>query len=123
MTNDIIDENKEGEQYRKLPKINGIVHIKVSHNNMIVTVTNVNGEVICWSSPRAVGFKGSRKITQLAAQFVGSTVARKAIERGLQRVQVQVKGTGKYSDIVISAFQSAGIEITSVARKLSKKFS
>ena len=116
MSNDkkTTDKIKGDEQDRRMVEPNGIAHIRVSVNNMMVTVTNAKGEVICWSSPRTVGFKGSRKITQMAAQVVGSTVARKAIERGLKRVQVRVKGTGKYSDTVIRAMQSGGIEVTSV---------
>jgi queuine tRNA-ribosyltransferase len=107
-----IDENKEVEKPQKLLEEDGIAHIKVSSNNIHVTITKTNGDVICWGTPGSVGFKGSRKVTQLAAQLVGDKVAKKAIERGLKRVQVKVKGMGELSDLVISAIESAGIEIT-----------
>jgi queuine tRNA-ribosyltransferase len=122
VTGDNNAENGKVEKTQKLLELDGIAHIKVSANNIHVTITKTNGDVICWGTPGSVGFKGSRKVTKLAAQLVGDNVAKKALERGLKRVQVKVKGTGsvELSDFVVSAIQSAGLEITSVDRKLSK---
>src|ERR1700712_287639 len=93
---------------------NGIVHIKSSFNNTIVSITDTEGNVISWASSGAVGFKGSRKSTPFAAQMAAEKAARAAMEHGLRRVEVQVKGPGSGRDTAVRSTQSTGIEVSSI---------
>ena len=93
---------------------NGVVHIKSSFNNTIVTLTDPAGNVLSWSSSGANGFKGSRKSTPFAAQMAAEKAARAAIEHGLRRVEVQVKGPGSGRDTAVRSIQNTGIEVTSI---------
>jgi len=97
----------------------GIAHIKLSINNIIVTVSDVDGNVIIWKTPGTLGFKGSRKSTIVAAKATGDAVAQKALKLGIQRVEVKIKGKGNdaCSDAVINAIKDAGIEIASVSAR------
>ena len=92
----------------------GVVHIKSSFNNTIVTITDTQGNVIAWASSGAVGFKGSRKSTPYAAQQAAERAANAAIENGLRRAEVQVKGPGSGRDTAVRSIQNAGIEVTSI---------
>jgi small subunit ribosomal protein S11 len=89
----------------------GVAHIQASFNNTAVTITDLEGNVVCWSSAGALGFKGSRKGTPFAAQQAASTVANRAREVGMRSVEVNVKGPGSGRDSAIRALQTAGIEI------------
>jgi small subunit ribosomal protein S11 len=91
---------------------NGVVHIKSSFNNTIVSDTE--GNVISWASSGGVGFKGSRKSTPFAAQMAAEKAARAAMEHGLRRVEVQVKGPGSGRDTAVRSIQNTGIEVTSI---------
>lgn len=91
----------------------GIAHIQTTFNNTIVTITDVNGNTICWSSAGSLGFSGSRKSTPFAAQQAGDACARKAMENGLKRVEVRVKGPGPGRESSIRALSAAGLEVTS----------
>jgi small subunit ribosomal protein S11 len=93
---------------------NGVVHIKSSFNNTIVSITDVSGNVISWASSGGVGFKGSRKSTPFAAQMAAEKAARAAMEHGLRRVEVQVKGPGSGRDTAVRSIQSTGIEVSSI---------
>ncbi len=93
---------------------NGVVHIKSSFNNTIVSITDTAGNVISWASSGAVGFKGSRKSTPFAAQMAAEKAARAAMEHGLRRVEVQVKGPGSGRDTAVRSIQGTGIEVTSI---------
>ena len=93
---------------------NGVVHIKSSFNNTIVSITDVSGNVISWASSGGVGFKGSRKSTPFAAQMAAEKAARAAMEHGLKRVEVQVKGPGSGRDTAVRSIQNTGIEVTSI---------
>jgi small subunit ribosomal protein S11 len=93
---------------------NGVVHIKSSFNNTIVSITDVEGNVIAWASSGGVGFKGSRKSTPFAAQQAAEKAARAAMEHGLRRVEVQVKGPGSGRDTAVRSIQNTGIEVTSI---------
>lgn len=95
----------------------GIAHIKVSLNNIMVSISDINGNVIAWKTAGSLGFKGARKSTAVAAKATGDAVARKALTLGIQRVEVKVKGKDNdaCSDAVISAIKNAGIEIASVS--------
>jgi small subunit ribosomal protein S11 len=90
----------------------GIAHITSTFNNTIVTITDVSGNVISWSSSGACGFKGSRKSTPFAAQLAAESAARKAQEHGMRNVQVFVKGPGAGRESALRALQSAGFKIS-----------
>lgn len=92
----------------------GQAHIQSTFNNTIVTLTDVNGNCIAWSSAGSLGFKGSRKATPFAAQLVGETAAKSAMEHGLKTVAVFVKGPGSGRESAIRSLQAAGLEITSI---------
>ena len=92
----------------------GQAHIKTSFNNTIVTITDVEGNVICWESAGSAGFKGSRKSTPFAAQVTADAAARKGMEQGLQKVEVFVKGPGSGRETAIRSLQAAGLEILGV---------
>ncbi|MBI4654979.1 MAG: 30S ribosomal protein S11 [Nitrospirae bacterium] len=89
----------------------GCAFIQATFNNTIVTITDPNGNVITWSSAGAQGFKGSRKSTPYAAQIAAGVVARKAVDLGVRKVDVFIKGPGAGRESAIRALQSAGLEI------------
>jgi len=93
----------------------GQAHIQSTFNNTIVTLSDVQGNVIAWSSAGSLGFKGSKKATPFAAQLAGETAAKSAMEHGLKVVQVFVKGPGSGREAAIRSLQAAGLEITSIA--------
>ncbi|MFC1482314.1 30S ribosomal protein S11 [Myxococcota bacterium] len=90
----------------------GIAHIQSTFNNTLVTITDVSGNVIAWSSAGCRGFKGSRKSTPFAAQLAGEDAARKAQEHGMRSLAVYVKGPGAGRESALRALQSAGFKIT-----------
>ena len=92
----------------------GIAHIQSSFNNTVVTITDINGNAVAWSSAGARGFKGSRKSTPFAAQLAAERAARAAMEHGLRRAEVQVKGPGSGRDTAVRSIQNTGIEVTSI---------
>ena len=92
----------------------GRAYISSSFNNTLVTLTDTNGNVIASSSAGASGFKGSRKSTPFAAQLAGETAARKAMENGMQTVEVLVKGAGSGREAAIRALQATGLNVTAI---------
>ena len=90
----------------------GIAHIQSTFNNTIVSVTDVQGNVIAWSSAGASAFKGSRKSTPFAAQIAAENAARKAQEHGMRSVAIFVKGPGAGRESALRAFQIAGMKVT-----------
>jgi small subunit ribosomal protein S11 len=92
----------------------GVVHVNASFNNTIVTITDMQGNTISWSSAGAHGFKGSRKSTPYAAQVTADAAARKAQEHGLKTVLVEVKGPGTGRESALRALQTAGLTVTSI---------
>ncbi len=92
----------------------GVAHIKSSFNNTIVSITDQEGNVLAWASAGNVGFKGSRKSTPFAAQMAAEQCARKAMEHGVRRVDVLVRGPGSGRETAIRSLQSAGIEVTGI---------
>jgi small subunit ribosomal protein S11 len=91
---------------------NGVAHIQATFNNTIVTITDVSGNVISWSTAGGRGFKGSRKSTPFAAQVAAEDAAKKAQEHGLRNVVVNVKGPGSGRESALRALQAAGLNIT-----------
>ncbi len=92
----------------------GVVHIKSSFNNTIITVTDLQGNVVAWASAGNVGFKGSRKSTPYAAQMAAEEVARRAMEFGVRKVDVQVRGPGSGRETAIRSLQNLGLEVTGI---------
>src|SRR3954471_1491532 len=92
----------------------GRAYIQSTFNNTIVTVTDPTGGVVSWSSSGASGFKGSRKSTPYAAGMAAETAARKAMENGIKKVDVFVKGPGSGRETAIRSLQSAGLEVGSI---------
>ena len=90
----------------------GVAHISSTFNNTVVTLTDVSGNVVAWSSAGVVGFKGSRKSTPFAAQLAGEDAAKKAMEHGMRTVSVLLKGPGSGRESALRALQSAGFKIT-----------
>ena len=92
----------------------GEAHIKATFNNIIIAMTNMNGQVISWASAGKMGFKGSKKNTPYAAQMAAQDCASKAYELGLRKVEVFVKGPGAGRESAIRTIQGAGIEVTAI---------
>jgi small subunit ribosomal protein S11 len=92
----------------------GIAHVHASFNNTIVTITDLEGNVVSWSSAGTLGFKGSRKGTPFAAQQAATTAASSAREHGLRSIDIRVKGPGSGRESAIRALQAAGVEIKSI---------
>ena len=92
----------------------GIAHIKASFNNTQVTITDVNGETLCFGSAGTVGFKGSRKSTPFAARMVAQQASENAKEHGMQEVDVFVKGPGPGREAAIRAIQASGLKVRSI---------
>ena len=95
----------------------GQAHIKSSFNNTIVSITDPQGNVIAWQSAGTVGFKGSRKSTPFAAQMAAEACAKVAMEHGLKKVAVFVKGPGSGRETAIRSLQAAGLEVSSIQDK------
>jgi small subunit ribosomal protein S11 len=92
----------------------GVAHIQSTFNNTIVTITDANGDVLCWASAGTVGFKGSRKSTPFAAQRASEIAAEKASKFGLKEVEVKVKGPGSGRESAITALQAAGLTVKAI---------
>ena len=92
----------------------GIVHIQSTFNNTTVCITDVNGNVISWSSSGVRGFKGSRKSTPFAAQLAADDAAKKAQDHGMQTVSIRVSGPGAGRESALRGIQSAGLRVTSI---------
>ena len=92
----------------------GVAHIKATFNNTNITLTDLNGNVIAWSTAGALGFKGSRKSTPFAAGQAAEKAARQALDLGLKSVRVEVKGPGSGRESAIRSLGVAGLEVTSI---------
>ena len=106
-----------GRRPRKRERKNvsvGVVHIKSSFNNTIVSITDTEGNVISWASSGGVGFKGSRKSTPFAAQMAAEKAAKAAMEHGLRSAEVHVKGPGSGRDTALRSIQNVGIEVSGI---------
>lgn len=92
----------------------GVAHIHSTFNNTIITITDPQGNAIAWSSSGAIGYKGSRKSTPFAAGIASEAAAKAAMDNGVQRVEVSVKGPGPGREAAIRSLQVAGLEITAI---------
>jgi small subunit ribosomal protein S11 len=93
----------------------GTAHIKSSFNNTIISIADQEGNVIAWASAGNVGFKGSRKSTPFAAQMAAEQCARRAMEHGVRKVDVLVKGPGSGRETAIRSLQAAGLEVGTIS--------
>jgi small subunit ribosomal protein S11 len=98
---------------KKVPMV-GVAHVKATFNNTTITITDTDGNVVSWASAGKVGFKGSRKSTPFAAQMAAEASAREAINLGLKRVEVWVKGPGAGREAAIRSLQAAGLEVAAI---------
>jgi small subunit ribosomal protein S11 len=103
---------KTGKKKEKKNIAEGIAHIQSTFNNTIVTITDLSGNVVAWSSAGLQGFKGSRKSTPFAAQMAAEDAVRKAKEQGMRKVQVYIKGPGAGRESALRSLQLAGLTIT-----------
>ena len=105
---------KKGVTKRKVRKNiqTGVAHITSTFNNTVITIADVSGNVVSWSSAGVVGFKGSRKSTPFAAQIAAEDAAKKAMEHGMRTLSVQLRGPGSGRESALRALQSAGFKIT-----------
>jgi small subunit ribosomal protein S11 len=92
----------------------GVAHIAATFNNTIVTITDVSGNVVSWSSSGSCGFKGSRKSTPFAAQLAAGAAAKKAMDHGMRNVTVYIKGPGAGRESALRALQGAGFKISMI---------
>src|ERR1700753_4346739 len=107
-------EVKKAKRKNKKNILNGIVHIQATFNNTMITICDVSGNVISWSTAGARGFKGSRKSTPFAAQVAAGDAAAKAMEHGLKNVKIMVKGPGAGRESALRAIASAGLKISEI---------
>jgi len=91
-----------------------IATIKATFNNTVISITDLNGDVLCWASAGTIGFKGSRKSTPFAAQRTAESAAEKAQKLGVRQIEVRVKGPGSGRESAIRALQAAGLEIKAI---------
>lgn len=103
---------KSGARKQKKNVPNGVAHIQSTFNNTIITISDVNGEVISWASAGSSGFKGAKKGTPFAAQTAAENAARRAGDQGMRQIEVMVSGPGSGRETAIRALQAAGLEIT-----------
>ncbi|CAI9086060.1 30S ribosomal protein S11 [Candidatus Methylacidiphilum fumarolicum] len=119
---DLLSTPLEQEQEKiKIPKVraskaiyNGIVNILATFNNTIVTITDMSGKTVAWSSAGKCGFRGTKKSTAYVAQLVAQDAARQAMGHGMREVIVKVKGPGTGRESAIRALQAVGLEVTSI---------
>jgi len=94
--------------------VKGIAHVLASFNNTMVTITDLNGEVLCWDSAGSVGFKGARKSTPFAASRASEKVAGKAKRLGMKELEVRVRGPGPGRESAVSALQNNGLKVLAI---------
>ena len=117
-----VKEAKGAKEPKKQPKLKakkkvrqvlkGIAHIRATFNNTIITITDTEGNVLCWTSSGGAGFKGSKKSTPFAAQVASERAAKKALEHGMKEIEVFVKGPGSGRESAIRALQATGLNVT-----------
>nr|YP_010952027.1 30S ribosomal protein S11 [Laurencia obtusa]WMP12322.1 30S ribosomal protein S11 [Laurencia verruciformis]WMP12966.1 30S ribosomal protein S11 [Laurencia obtusa] len=103
---------KKSQNKKRKNIVNGIAHIQSTFNNTIITITDLQGETITWSSSGSSGFKGAKKSTPFAAQTAAEKAAKSAVEAGIKQTEVLVNGPGAGRETAIRAIQATGIEIT-----------
>lgn len=105
-------KRRTGAKKNKKNVPNGVAHIQSTFNNTIVTISDIRGDVISWSSAGASGFKGAKKGTPFAAQTAADSAGRRAMDQGMRQIEVMVSGPGAGRETAIRALQGVGLEIT-----------
>ena len=105
---------KKTRRKEKKNVVHGVAHIKSTFNNTIISLSDLEGNVLSWASAGNVGFKGSRKSTPFAAQLAAETASRRAQEHGVRRVDVEVKGPGSGRETAIRSLQASGLEVIGI---------
>jgi small subunit ribosomal protein S11 len=106
-------KQRERKRVRRVSS-QAIATVKATFNNTIVSITDLNGDVLCWASAGQIGFKGSRKSTPFAAQRTADTCAEKAKKMGVRQVEVRIKGPGSGRESAVRALQAAGLNIRAI---------
>jgi small subunit ribosomal protein S11 len=106
-------KQKERKRVRRVSS-QAIATVKATFNNTIVSITDLNGDVLCWASAGQIGFKGSRKSTPFAAQRTADTCAEKAKKMGVRQIEVRIKGPGSGRESAVRALQAAGLSIRAI---------
>lgn len=104
---------KKAKKVRK-NVVRGIAHIKATQNNTIVTITDTDGETLCWDSAGTIGFKGARKSTPFAATRAGEAAGQKARKLGMTEIEVHIKGTGSGRESAVNGLVSTGLRVTAI---------
>jgi len=107
-------KRRRGKKKAKRAESVGVAHIKATFNNTIVSICDTAGHVVSWASAGKVGFKGSKKSTPFAAQMAADSSAREAMDAGVRKIEVWVKGPGSGREAAIRSLQAAGLEITAI---------
>ena len=94
--------------------VRGVVHVRATSNNTIVTITDMNGETVCWDSAGTMGFKGARKSTPFAATRAGESAGQKARKVGMSEVEVRIRGSGSGRDSAVNGLVSTGLRVTAI---------
>jgi small subunit ribosomal protein S11 len=110
---EVAEKKKVKKKHRRVEST-AIAHIQATFNNTIVSITDLKGNLICWSTAGRMGFKGSKKSTPFAAQRAADTAAKEALEQGVRKAEVWVKGPGSGREAAIRSLQAAGLEITAI---------
>ncbi|MCU0442517.1 MAG: 30S ribosomal protein S11 [Bacteroidia bacterium] len=105
---------KTGKKKSVAVDATGQAHIKASFNNIIISITNSNGQVVSWASAGKMGFRGSKKNTPYAAQMAAADCAKVAVDMGMKKIEVFVKGPGSGRDSAIRTLAGAGLEVTTI---------
>lgn len=114
MTEPVKPQRKRAKKKAKRADAVGVAHIQATFNNTLVCITDTTGKILSWSSAGKSGFKGSKKSTPFAAQLAASSSAREAMDLGVRKVEVWVKGPGSGREAAIRSLQAAGLEITAI---------
>lgn len=105
---------KSGKRKIRRHVARGVAYVKATFNNTMVTITDLNGETLCWASAGTAGFKGTRKSTPFAAQRAGESAAHAAKKFGITELEVKVKGPGSGRESAVAGLQSGGLRIQSI---------
>ena len=105
---------KSGKRKVRRHVAKAVAHVRATFNNTMITITDANGDTLCWASSGTVGFKGTRKSTPFAAQRAGEQAAQAAKRHGVQELEIKVSGPGAGRESAISAFQQAGLRVQSI---------
>jgi small subunit ribosomal protein S11 len=108
------DEAGRRKKKNKKNILNGVVHVQATFNNTLITITDIAGNVLAWSTAGARGFKGSRKSTPFAAQVAAGDAAAKAMEHGLKNVTIRVSGPGAGRESALRAIASSGLKVSEI---------